>query len=36
MDVVDKIKAVPTGAQGPFNSDVPKTPVVIEKISVIH
>ena len=29
MDVVNKIKAVPTGAGGPFPSDVPKTPVVI-------
>ena len=36
LDVVDKIKAVPTGPQGPFKSDVPTTPVVIEKISVIH
>jgi cyclophilin family peptidyl-prolyl cis-trans isomerase len=35
-DIIDKIKAVPTGAQGPFKSDVPTTPVVIEKISVIH
>jgi peptidyl-prolyl cis-trans isomerase A (cyclophilin A) len=35
LDVVDKIKAVPTGAQGPFKSDVPATPVVIEKISVV-
>jgi len=35
LDVVDKIKVVPTGAQGPFKSDVPVTPVVIEKISVI-
>lgn len=35
LDVVDKIKAVPTGAQGPFKSDVPATPVVIEKVSVI-
>jgi peptidyl-prolyl cis-trans isomerase A (cyclophilin A) len=35
LDVVDKIKAVPTGAQGPFKSDVPVTPVVIEKISVV-
>ena len=35
LDVVDKIKAVPTGAQGPFKSDVPTTPVVIEKISVV-
>lgn len=36
MDVVDKIRAVETGAQGPFASDVPKTPVVIEKVSVIQ
>jgi len=35
LDIVDKIKAVPTGAQGPFKSDVPTTPVVIEKISII-
>ena len=35
LEVVDKIKAVPTGAQGPFKSDVPTTPVVIEKVSVI-
>ena len=35
LDVVDKIKAVPTGPQGPFKSDVPTTPVVIEKISAI-
>jgi len=35
LDVVDKIKGVPTGAQGPFKSDVPTTPVVIEKISVV-
>lgn len=35
MDTVDKIKAVDTGPQGPFQSDVPKTPVVIEKASVV-
>ncbi|MBS0556864.1 MAG: peptidyl-prolyl cis-trans isomerase [Proteobacteria bacterium] len=35
MDVVDKIKAVETGPQGPFVSDVPKTPIVIEKASVV-
>lgn len=34
MDTVDKIKAVPTGPQGPFRSDVPTIPVVIEKVSV--
>ncbi len=31
QDVVEKMKAVPTGAQGPLNSDVPQTPIVIEK-----
>jgi peptidyl-prolyl cis-trans isomerase A (cyclophilin A)/peptidyl-prolyl cis-trans isomerase B (cyclophilin B) len=35
MDVVDKIKAVPTGAQGPFRSDVPTTPIVIEKATLV-
>jgi peptidyl-prolyl cis-trans isomerase A (cyclophilin A) len=33
MDVVDKIRAVPTGNKGPYN-DVPATPVVITKASV--
>ena len=36
MDVVEKIRAVETGAQGPFVSDVPKTPVIIEKVSVVQ
>jgi peptidyl-prolyl cis-trans isomerase A (cyclophilin A)/peptidyl-prolyl cis-trans isomerase B (cyclophilin B) len=35
LDTVDKIKAVPTGAQGPFRSDVPTTPVVIEKATLL-
>ncbi len=35
MDVVDKIRAVPTGAKPPFASDVPQTTVVIEKVSVL-
>jgi len=34
MDVVDKIEKVKTGSGGPFNSDVPQTPVVIEKMYV--
>lgn len=29
MDVIEKIKLAPTGAAGPFPSDVPKTPIVI-------
>jgi cyclophilin family peptidyl-prolyl cis-trans isomerase len=36
MDTVDKIKAVETGPQGPLQTDVPKTPVVIEKASVVQ
>lgn len=35
LDVVDKIRAVPTDAQGPFRSDVPTTPVVIEKATLV-
>ena len=34
LDVVDKIKAVPTAAQGPLPRDVPTTPVVIEKVEI--
>src|SRR5882724_3101132 len=30
------IKAIETGPQGPFQSDVPKTPVVIEKANVVQ
>ena len=35
MDVVDKIKAVATGAGGPFPSDVPKTPVMIKSATLL-
>jgi peptidyl-prolyl cis-trans isomerase A (cyclophilin A) len=35
MDVVDKIKAMPTGAGGPFPSDVPKTAVVITSATLV-
>ena len=35
MDVVNKIKAVPTGAGGPFPTDVPKTPVVIKSAIIV-
>jgi len=35
MDVMDQIAQVKTGAGGPFGQDVPTTPVVIEKVSVI-
>jgi peptidyl-prolyl cis-trans isomerase A (cyclophilin A) len=36
MDVVNKIKSMPTGAGGPFGSDVPKTPVVITSARLVH
>jgi len=32
MDVVDKIRKTPTGSGGQFRSDVPRTPVVMEKV----
>lgn len=35
MDVVDKIREVPTGAGGPFRKDAPQTPVIIEKATVV-
>ena len=36
MDVVNKIKAVPTGAGGPFPTDVPKTPVSIKSATLVN
>jgi peptidyl-prolyl cis-trans isomerase A (cyclophilin A) len=36
MDVVDKIRATPTGMGGPFRTDVPKTPVVILSITLVQ
>ncbi len=35
MDVVTKIAKMPTGAGGPFRSDVPREAVVIESMSVV-
>lgn len=35
MEVVDAIKGVPTGAGGPFPTDVPKTPVIIRSAVVM-
>jgi cyclophilin family peptidyl-prolyl cis-trans isomerase len=32
MDVVDRIKNVPTGSNGPFNKDAPDTPVIIQRV----
>jgi len=34
MDVVNKIRKTPTGSGGPFRKDVPRTPVVIEKVTM--
>jgi peptidyl-prolyl cis-trans isomerase A (cyclophilin A) len=36
MEVVNKIKRIPTGAAGPFASDVPKTPVIITSATLVN
>lgn len=36
MDVINKIRVVPTGPAGPFPSDVPRTPVLINSASLIN
>ncbi len=36
MDVIDKIRAIPTGMGGTFRTDVPKTPVVILSITLVQ
>ena len=36
MDVVDRIRAVETGPQGPFAKDVPKQPVLVQKAEVLQ
>lgn len=35
MDVVAKIKSAPTGAGGPFPSDVPKTPILVTSATLL-
>ena len=35
MDVVQKMKAVPTGAGGPFPTDVPRTPLLINSATLV-
>jgi len=35
MDVVNKIAALETGPMGPFQSDVPRKPVVIEDVKIL-
>ena len=34
MDVISKIKSTPTGAGGPFRSDVPQTPIIINSATL--
>ena len=34
MDVVNRIKSLPTGPGGPFRSDVPRTPVIIQSANI--
>ena len=35
MEVINKIKGLPTGSGGPFPTDVPKTPIVIKSATLI-
>lgn len=35
MEIVDRIKKVPTGSGGSFPTDVPQSPVIIEKLYVV-
>jgi cyclophilin family peptidyl-prolyl cis-trans isomerase len=35
MDVIERIGETPTGASGPFKSDAPLKPVIIEKMEII-
>ena len=35
MDVVEKIRSIPTSGSGPFPTDVPETPVIIEKALIL-
>ena len=36
MDVMDRIAKVPTGANGPFQQDVPMEEILIQKVSVLE
>jgi peptidyl-prolyl cis-trans isomerase A (cyclophilin A) len=35
MDVIDRIAETPTGATGPWKSDAPLKPVIIEKVEIL-
>jgi cyclophilin family peptidyl-prolyl cis-trans isomerase len=36
LDVIDRIRVVPTGPRPPFPADVPVTPVLVERATVLH
>ena len=36
MDVIDRIRSMPTGAGGPFGRDVPRTPVIIRSATLLN
>lgn len=36
QEVVDKMATIPTGSGGPMPTDVPKTPIVIQKATVVE
>ena len=36
MATIDKIKSTPTGSAGPFPSDVPKTPILINSATLVN
>jgi peptidyl-prolyl cis-trans isomerase A (cyclophilin A) len=36
MDVINKMKVTPTGAGGPFPTDVPKTPILIKSATLVN
>ena len=35
MEVVDRIKSLPTGSGGPFPTDMPRTPVIIQSATLL-
>ena len=35
MEVVDRIRSLPTGSGGPFPTDVPRTPVIIQSATLL-
>jgi cyclophilin family peptidyl-prolyl cis-trans isomerase len=35
MDVIDRIGVAATGAAGPFKSDAPLTPIIIQKVTLL-